>query len=229
MAPCARRGGRPGGPEIDAAIRLVVADDHPLILDGLEQLVRLAGGFEVVGRCVTGEEALAAVERQRPDLLVLDLCMRRMDGLEVLRELRRRRLATRVVILTAAIGEDQLLEAVRLGVKGVVLKEMAPQLLVRCLRKVHAGEQWVETRAWQAALEKVLRRETGAREAASRLTRREIELVRMVADGLRNREIAERLSITEGTVKAHLYHVYKKLRLKTRVAVRRYAEEKELI
>ncbi len=211
------------------AIRLVLADDHPLILDGLEQLVRLAGDFEVVERCVSGEEALRAVERRRPDLLVLDVRMPGMDGLAVLREMRHRRLVTRVVILTAAIGEDELLEAVRLGVGGVVLKEMAPRLLVQALRKVHAGEQWVEKRSVQAALEKVLRREAGAREAASELTPREIELIRMVAEGLRNREIGERLGITEGTVKAHLHNVYKKLHLETRVAVRRYAEEKGLI
>jgi RNA polymerase sigma factor (sigma-70 family) len=211
------------------AIRLVLADDHPLILDGLEQLVRLAGDFEVLERCVSGEEALRAVERHRPDVLVLDIRMPGLDGLAVLHELQLRRLATRVVILTAAIAESELLEAVRLGVGGVVLKEMAPRLLVQCLRKVHAGEQWVEKRSVQAALEKVLRREAGAREAAAELTPREIQLIRMVAEGLRNREIAERLGITEGTVKAHLHNVYKKLQLETRVAVRRYAEEKGLI
>ena len=210
-------------------IRLVLADGHPLILDGLEQLVHVTGGFEVLARCVNGDEALVAIERHRPDVLVLDVRMRGLDGLGVLREMQRRRQSTRVVLLTAAIGEDELLEAVSLGVRGVVLKEMATQLLVQCLRKVHAGERWVEKRSVQAALEKVLRREAGARQAATQLTRREIELVRMVADGLRNREIAARLSITEGTVKAHLVNVYKKLRVQTRVAVRRYAEEKELI
>lgn len=210
-------------------IHLVLADDHPLILDGLEQLVQLAGDFEVVERCVSGEEALRAVDRHRPDLLVLDVRMQGLDGLAVLRELRRRRLPTRVVIFTAAISEDELVEAVRLGVGGVVLKEMAPRLLIQALRKVHAGEQWVEKRSVQAALEKVLRREAGAREAASEVTPREVELIRMVAEGLRNREIAERLGITEGTVKTHLHNIYRKLQLETRVAVRRYAEEKGLI
>ena len=210
-------------------IRLVLADDHPLILDGLEQLVHLAGDFAVVERCVSGEEALRAVDRHRPDLLVLDVRMAGLDGLAVLRELRRRRLPTRVVIFTAAISEDELVEAVRLGVGGVVLKEMAPRLLIQALRKVHAGGQWVEKRSVQAALEKVLRREAGAREAAGELTPREIELIRMVAEGLRNREIAERLGIAEGTVKTHLHNVYKKLHLETRVAVRRYAEGKGLI
>jgi DNA-binding NarL/FixJ family response regulator len=210
-------------------IRLVLADDHPLILDGLEQLVRVAGGFEVAERCVSGEETVAAVERHRPDVLVLDIRMPGMDGLAVMREIRRRRLPTRVVILTAAIGEDEMLEAVRLGVAGVVLKEMAPRLLVQCIRKVHAGEQWVENRSLRGALGRLLHREAGAQEAAQILTPREIQLVRLVAQGLRNREIAEQLHITEGTVKAHLHNVYRKIEVETRVAVRRYAEEKGLL
>jgi len=211
------------------AIRLVLADDHPLILDGLEQLVRLAGDFEVLERCVSGEEALRAVEAHRPDVLVLDIRLPDLDGLAVLRELRRRRLSTRVVILTGAINEDETIEAVRLGVSGVVLKEMAPRLLVQCLRKVHAGEQWIEKRSVREALETMLRREAGGREAASQLTPREVELIRMVAEGLRNREIADRLCITEGTVKVHLHNVYKKLQVENRVEVRRYAEEKGLV
>jgi DNA-binding NarL/FixJ family response regulator len=210
-------------------IRLVLADDHPLILDGLEQLVRLAGDFAVVERCVTGEEALAAVERHQPDVLVLDIRMPGMSGIEVLREMRRRGLATRVVILTAALQQADLLDAVRLEVNGVVLKEMAPRLLVQCIRKVHAGEQWVENRSVRDALDQMLRREAGSREAAAELTRREIELIRMVAQGLRNREIAEQLGIAEGTVKAHLHNVYKKLGVETRVDVRRYAEDKGLL
>ena len=211
------------------AIRLVLADDHPLILDGLEQLFRVTPDFEVVERCVSGDEALRAVERHRPDVLVLDIRMPGMNGLEVVREIRAGRFATQVVILTAALDEGELLGAIRLGVGGVVLKEMAPRLLVQCIRKVNAGERWVENRSMREALERMLHREAGAQEAAALLTMREIELVRMVAQGLRNREIGDQLNITEGTVKAHLHNVYKKLKVENRVGVRRYAEEKGLI
>jgi DNA-binding NarL/FixJ family response regulator len=210
-------------------IRVVLADDHPLILDGVEQLLRLAGGFEVLDRCLSGQETLAAISRHPPDLLVLDIRMPDLDGLEVIRELRRRQVAIRVVILTAAIRKEELVEAVRLGVRGVVLKEMAPRLLLQCLRKVHAGEKWVENRAMREALETLVRREAGAREMAKELTQREIHLVGMVAEGLRNREIAAQLHITEGTVKTHLRNIYRKLGLENRVGVRRYAEEKGLI
>lgn len=210
-------------------IRLVLADDHPLILDGLEQLFRVTEDFEVVERCVSGDEALRAVQRLRPDVLVLDIRMPGMGGLDVVREIRRLALPTRVVILTAALDDSELMGAIRLGVGGVVLKEMAPRLLVQCIRKVHAGEHWVENRSMRDALERMLRREAGAQAAAELLTPREIELVRMVAQGLRNREIGDQLNITEGTVKAHLHNIYKKLQVETRVAVRRYAEEKGLV
>src|SRR6185369_8843885 len=147
--------------------------------------VRLAGDLTVLERCVTGEEALRAVEEHRPDVLVLDIRMPVMDGFAVLREMRRRQLPTRVVILTGELSEREMLDALRLGVNGVVLKEMAPRLLVQCLRKVHAGEQWIEKRSLLDAMETMMRREAGAREAASELTPREIQLIRMVAEGLR--------------------------------------------
>jgi DNA-binding NarL/FixJ family response regulator len=210
-------------------IRVVLADDHPLFLDGLDQLLKLAGDFDVVARCASGREAIDAVEQHAPDLLVLDLRMPDVDGLSVVRELRRRGNAVRIVVLTAILPEHDLLEAIRCGVSGAVLKEMAPRLLLQCLRKVHAGGNWVENRAVHAALEGALRREAGAREAAQQLTAREIDLVRMVAEGLRNKEIATRLFITEGTVKTHLHNIYRKLQVETRIAVRQYAEEKGLI
>jgi DNA-binding NarL/FixJ family response regulator len=210
-------------------IRLVLADDHPIVLDGLERLFRAEADMEVLARCANGDETLRAVRHRRPDVAVLDIRMPGLDGLAVLRVVHREKLETRVVLLTASLDEDDLLEAVRLGVRGVVLKEMASQLLVQCVRKVHAGEKWLERQSFSRALEKMLRREAGAREAARVLTPREIEVVRMVAGGLRNREIGERLSISEGTVKIHLHNVYEKLQVTGRVELAAYAREKGLV
>jgi len=209
-------------------IRIALADDHPIFLDGLEQLFRLEPGLEVVARCVDGDEALQAVRDHGPDILVLDLHMRGKDGLEVLRELKAERSPTRVVLLTAGLDEDDVVEAIRLGVRGVVLKEMAPRLLIQCLRKVHDGERWLERRSTARALDKLLLRETGEREAAGVLTQREIEIVRLVAQGLSNKEIAQRLSITEGTVKVHVHSVYVKLGVTNRVALLRWADSRGL-
>jgi RNA polymerase sigma factor (sigma-70 family) len=151
-----------------------------------------------------------------------------MDGLAVLRELREAELPTRVVLLTAEVDEDHLLEAMRLGVGGVVLKELAVPLLIQCIRKVYAGDQWLERRSVSRAIEKMLQREAGAREIATILTPRETEIVRLVASGLRNKEIADKLAISEGTVKSHLHRSYEKLHVDSRVALLRYAQAKGL-
>lgn len=205
-------------------IRLVLADDHPIVLDGLELLFRLEGDFEVVGRCRDGLETLEAVRALAPDVLVLDVRLPGKDGIEVLRTLRDQGPQTRVVLLTAALGERELREAVGLGVGGVVLKEMAPQMLVEAVRAVHGGGRWLEAGSVGPALRQLAEREAGARKVAALLTPRELELVRMVAGGLRNRAIAERLFISEGTVKIHLHNVYRKLEVGGRLELAVYAQ-----
>ena len=209
-------------------IRVVIADDHPIVLDGLERLFQADRDFSVVARCTDGEEALRAAHEHQPDVLVLDIRMPKRDGIGVLREVRKAQLATRVVLLTGEVEDDVVVEAMRLGARGIVLKEMAPAMLVQCVRKVHAGDQWIERRSFGRALDKMLRREAGAREAASTLTPREIAITRMIGSGLRNKEIADKLSISEGTVKIHLHHIYEKLGLDGRVALSLYARDKGL-
>ena len=210
------------------AIRLVIADDHPIVLNGLEKLFELEPDFEVLAKCTDGEAALQAVLEHRPDVLLLDLGMPVKDGLTVLREMKAASLPTRAVILTASLEEDVLVEAVQLGARGFLVKGLAPDLIVKCVRKVHAGEPWFERGLLVRATEKLSRREAGAREAAKVLTRRELELVRMVGVGLRNKGIAEALSISEGTVKIHLHNIYEKLGLDGRVALMLYAQDKGL-
>ena len=210
-------------------INIVLADDHPIVLDGLENLFRLEPDFRVVARCVNGEESLAAVRRHRPDVLILDIHMPRNDGLSVVRELRREKLQTQVVLLAAALEDEEVMEALRLGVRGMLLKELAPQMVVRCVRKVYAGEQWIEKQSFGRALDSLLRREAGEREAAGVLTPREIEMVRMVARGLRNKEMSEQLAISEGTVKIHLHNIYRKLKVENRVELILFAQSKRLV
>jgi DNA-binding NarL/FixJ family response regulator len=179
-------------------IRLVIADDHPLVLDGLDNLLRLEKDFELVAKCTSSAETLKALRRHRPDIVVLDIRMPGMDGLAITHELLAEKLPVRVILYTAEINEDQFLEAVRMGVGGIVLKEMEPQLLVQCIRKVHAGEQWVERRTARLSLDKLLRREAGAREIANLLTPREMCILKMVAQGLLNKQVGDKLCISEG-------------------------------
>lgn len=209
-------------------IRIALADDHPIVLDGLEQLFNLEPDFEVVSRAMTAEAAVKAAEEHQPDVLVLDLAMPGSDGLWALQQLLAKGLATRVVLLTAHVDEGKLLEAVRLGVSGVVLKEMAPRLLVECVRKVHAGERWLEKQSVARAMDRMLKRESELDRLQRLLTPREIEIVRLATEGLRNKEIADRLTITEGTVKIHLHNIYEKLGVTGRTQLILYATRQGL-
>jgi DNA-binding NarL/FixJ family response regulator len=210
-------------------VSLVLADDHQIVLEGLVQLFRLEPDFRVLARCTNGEETLEAVRRHRPDVLVLDIRMPGRDGLEVLRTIAGEKLPTRVVLLTAALDEDGVVEAIRLGAWGLVLKEMAPQALVQCVREVHAGERSLDNRSVVRALERIARRAAGVARVSRLVTPRELEIIRMVAAGLRKKEIAARLSITEGTVKIHLHNIYEKLQVDGRLALLLYAREHTLV
>jgi DNA-binding NarL/FixJ family response regulator len=152
-----------------------------------------------------------------------------MDGMTVLRELHKEKLPTRVILLTEEIDEDQMLEALRLDVRGVVLKEMAPQLLVTCVRKVHVGGQWLEKNSIRRAMEKMLRREAAAQDISKILTVREVQIVSRVAEGLSNKAIADHLSVSEGTIKTHLHNIYRKLEVGGRLKLILYARGKGLV
>jgi DNA-binding NarL/FixJ family response regulator len=206
--------------------RLVLVDDHPIVLDGLEQLFRLEPELEVVARCRDAAAALAAVDRHRPDVLVLDLKMPGGGGIAVLEALAGRPDPPRVVLLTAALDEDELIDAVRLGARGVVLKEMAPQLLLEAVRRVAAGGEWLEEGLGGRAIKRLLARHLAA---AAGLTAREEEIVRLAARGLRNRDIGDELHISEGTVKMHLHHVFAKLDCDNRVEMLLRARERGVV
>jgi DNA-binding NarL/FixJ family response regulator len=210
------------------SIRIVLADDHPVVRRGLSQFFADVDDFDVVAECGDGQAALDAVRQHAPDVLIVDLRMPVIGGLEVLRRLRKEAGSPAVILLAGNISDDEVVEGMRLGAKGVVLKEMAPSLLVRCIRKVAAGGVWLEKEAIGRALEKLLQNEEVGRFRVA-LTPREIEIVRMVAQGIGNREVGERLFISEGTVKTHLHTIYEKLGLKGRVQLATYARESGLL
>ena len=207
------------------SIRIALADDHPIVLDGLELLFGMEQDFEIVARCINGEEAIEAVREHRPDVLVVDLRMPVRDGLAVMRELAREESTAKIVVLTAALDEDEVLEAIRLGARGVVLKEMAPRLLIQCVRAVAAGARWVDRELLGRAADRAALRPAATTDS---LTPRELDVVRLVARGLRNKEIAEQLEITPGTVKIHLHSIYEKLQIGGRAELSLLARENGL-
>lgn len=208
---------------------MIIADDHPIIMDALVQLLESDPDFELVGRCADGREALATVQSMQPDIALLDLRMPELSGLDVLREIHREKLRTKVILLTAEIADEEILDALRLGVGGIVLKATAAKNLMHAIRTVAIGGQAVHESTIRSALDSMIHREAGAVETARLLTSREIEIVRMVATGLRNRAISEKLSISESTVKVHVHSIYRKLGIATRVELSNYAREKRLI
>jgi DNA-binding NarL/FixJ family response regulator len=201
-------------------ISLVLVDDHPFLLDGLEQLLGLDPDFQVLAKCGTAADAIRAAQTLNPDVLILDLRLREGDGFMVLRELAGQPRPA-VVVLTAAENEEDLLEAARLGARGVVLKAMAPQTLEDSIRKVHAGGEWLTVEGQNLA-ERLARRQVVERTIADRLTTRELEVLRLLAAHYENEEIGRQLGLTIGTVKIHVHHVYRKLGVSGRPELMQY-------
>lgn len=195
--------------------RVLLADDHPIILAAVEALLR-GSGFELVATASSGAEALDAIARHNPEIVVLDIQMPEGSGLDVLRTLRSSGDERPVVLLTATIDEEGFKEALSLKVDGVLLKTSDPALLIECLDEVRAGRDWID---------KCLQQEVGKAsldDDEPLLSPRECELVSLVRQGLRNREIAETLGITEGTVKVYLHTVFAKTGVanRTELAIR---------
>lgn len=211
------------------AIRLLIADDHPIVLAGLRGLFEDTAGFEVVASCRDGLSAVESIEELRPDVAILDLRMPGLSGIEVLRELRKKGLETRTVILAATIDEIDAVEAMRLGAKGLILKEMAPTQLLSCVRKVHVGEQWIEKHAVGRAIERLIAQTETTTSLRALLTERELTIMRLAAEGLSGRDVAAKLGITYGTVKSHLHSIYSKLGVKGRVGLMNYARQRRLV
>lgn len=211
------------------AYTLVAADQHPLTLLGLTQLLNTTPDLELLATCATASEALTEAWKHRPDILLIDINLPDRSGLELINELKNSSLDVKIVILTNTMDEEQTIDALRYGVKGVVLKNMPAHLLVQCLQKVGAGGLWMEKESIGQAFEKMLQREAGMRRLTTILTAREIEVMKQVAGGLSNQEIAEKLIVQEGTIKIHIHNIYRKLGIKNRVDLTLYAQKRGLV
>jgi DNA-binding NarL/FixJ family response regulator len=209
-------------------IRVLLVDDHPIVLHGLQQLFERREGFDVVGCCADAATAVDAVARHLPDVMVLDLRMPGRSGLDVLRQLSGRCPACRRVLLTAAISDAEVAEATRLGATGLVMKEASPEVLLNCVRSVHGGTPCIERDSGGISDPRPAAIGSAAGSSDS-LTQREKEILRMVALGLRNKVIADRLSISDGTVKVHLHNIYQKLGVDGRLELVLAAQQKGLL
>src|ERR1041385_7192591 len=208
-----------------ARVRIVIADDHPVVRDALKTLLQLEDDFAVVGEAGDGREVLDKVRELEPDVLLLDLRMPNLDGQSTLQALRLSNRKTRVVVLTASEDQSELVQAMKLGCSGIVLKGTAPDLIVKSIRKVHAGEIWLDAyvtaaamRQFQSGGEPSKPEQAGRGREGKPLSGREREIMALVAQGYRNKEIARKLSISEQTVKNHLHNIFDKLGVSDRGA-----------
>jgi DNA-binding NarL/FixJ family response regulator len=206
-------------PVSDAAVslRIVIVDDHLIVLDGLRRMIETEPGWHVVATCRRAAQAIEIVAQEPVDLVVLDLRMPEMSGLELIQRLRRDRPELPLVVLTADISDEDLAETSRYRVNGVVLKEQAPIVLLDCIRTVIAGGTYFIDQNLNAAMDRLRKRDVERDWVLQALTPREIEVSRLAASGLRSREIGSQLGISPGTVKLHLHSIYSKLDITSRV------------
>jgi len=211
-------------------IRILVADDHAIFRDGLRKLLEGADDVQIIGEACNGVEATKMLAKLKPDILLLDLRMPEKDGLGVLEEVNFDSLPTRVIVLTAAEDDRDVVRAMRLGARGVVLKQSASDLLLKSIRKVADGEIWLDNRMTAEVIDAFKKSaEAGQRREKPLLSDREKEIVQLVAQGFRNREIGEKLFISEQTVKNHLHNIFDKLGVSDRLELALYAIHHRLI
>src|SRR5262245_61953936 len=220
-------------PESRRTIRVVIADDHPIVRYGLRRLLEDGAEFRVVGEAADGREAVALARELSPDVLLLDVAMPRLSGLEALRQLSISQSPVLTVLLGESLDNGKLVEAVRLGARGVVFKDAPPSLLAKALRSVMAGQYWVG-RDTVGDLVRSLQESRSAPAApdagpGSRLTPREREMIAAVTAGRSNKEIAAKLAVSEDTVKHHLTNIFDKLGLSNRIELAVFAVENRLV
>src|SRR5579884_301800 len=214
-------------------IKILIADDHPIVRDGLRKLLSLEDDIEVVGEASDGREVLDRVQEVTPDVVLLDLRMPNLDGLSTLQAMQQINKAVKVIVLTASEDKNEFVQAMKLGCSGIVLKQTAPELIVKSIRKVYGGEIWLDSHTTAAVMRQFavpgeLGPGTGKSRERSPLSQREREIVQLVAQGYKNKEMAEKMFISEQTVKNHLHNIFDKLGVSDRLELALYAIHKGL-
>jgi DNA-binding NarL/FixJ family response regulator len=202
-------------------IGILIADDHTIFREGLRKLLEAEPGFRVLGEAADGEQTLELARQLKPKVLLLDIRMPKLSGLEVLRELRTSAIQVRTLVLTAAVEKDQIVEALQLGARGLVLKHSASSVLFEGIRCVLAGQYWVchesVSDLVQALLEFRTSPEASVGSQKFGLTQREMEVIALILGGYTNKDMAKKFAISEHTVKHHLTNIFDKLGVSNRL------------
>jgi DNA-binding NarL/FixJ family response regulator len=212
-------------------IRVLIADGHPIVLEGLRTVLNQQASIQVVGEAADGMEAIEKTVNLDPDVVMMDLRLPRVDGLTVLRSIHTRAPRSKVILFSGADNKDEFVEAMKLGCSGILSKESAINLIERSIAKVYAGEIWLDSNTTAAVIRQFAspaefpapaNNGKSSRERAQ-LSQREREIIILIAQGYKNKEIAEKMFITEQTVKNHLHNVFDKLGVSDRLELALYA------
>jgi two-component system nitrate/nitrite response regulator NarL len=195
----------------------MLVDDHPLLRKGLNQLIELEDDMEVIAEASDGKSAITLAEELEPDLIVLDLNMQGMDGLETLHAMRNAQVTSRIIMLTVSDNDEDVVRAITFGADGYLLKDMDPEQIIVRLREALNGTMVISDKLTHVLIGALRKGDDGRTKQLASLTSRELEILKLIAKGLSNKLIARELDISDGTVKVHVKHVLKKLGLRSRV------------
>jgi DNA-binding NarL/FixJ family response regulator len=211
------------------AIRVLLVDDHAVVREGLRNFLALQDGMEIVGEASDGNEAIDQAQRLEPDVILMDLVMPGLDGIGAMRQLRARSPGSRVIVLTSFLEDERVLPAIRAGAAGYLLKNVEPVELARAIRAAHAGEAIIDPTAAARLVHAIADDARPRVEEPERLTRRERDVLELIARGRSNKRIALELGISEKTVKTHVGHLLAKLGVTDRTQAAVMAVEEGLV
>jgi two-component system, NarL family, nitrate/nitrite response regulator NarL len=210
----------------ESSVSILIADDHTIFRDGLRRLLEAEPELQVAGEAADGAETITRVRDLNPDVLLLDLAMPRVPGMDVLRELSSNgnETRTKIIVLTAAVERLEIVQALQLGARGVVMKEAATQLLMKAIRTVMSGQYWIGREAVGDIVEFMRSNPSGEKPSRNYgLTKREMDILTTIVAGLSNKEIARRFSLSEDTVKHHLTNIFDKVGVASRLELALFA------
>jgi DNA-binding NarL/FixJ family response regulator len=210
------------------AIRVLIVDDHTIVRKGIRALLAEIAGIEVVGEAGNGQEAVAQAETLHPDVILMDLAMPKMDGIEATRQIKASQPESRILVMTSFAADDKVFPAIKAGALGYLLKESAPEDLVQAIHQIHRGESSLHPTIARKVLQEITH-SSDRPPTPDPLTEREAEVLRLVAQGLSNQDIAKKLSISDPTVRTHVSNIMSKLHLATRIQAALYALREGLV
>jgi NarL family two-component system response regulator LiaR len=210
------------------AIRVLIVDDHTIVRKGIRALLAEIEGIEVVGEADNGQEAIAQADTLHPDVILMDLAMPKMDGIEATRQIKASQPESRILVMTSFAADDKVFPAIKAGALGYLLKESAPEDLVQAIRQIHRGESSLHPTIARKVLQEITH-PPDRPPTPNPLTEREAEVLRLVAQGLSNQDIARKLNISDPTVRTHVSNIMSKLHLATRIQAALYALREGLV